>query len=286
MSLIPICRQVKRWQSRGKKVVLATGVFDILHIEHLRFLNKAKDAGDKLIVGIESDQRAQSMKGGIRPLNESKIRLEQLHALKAVDLAFTLPDKFNSQSDWERLMDALKPDAYAVSSGSPYLENKLAICRKFSVRFQVVHGHNPKYSTSTLVNKLMDPNADDYKSRYRAKIVSGYGRGKGMGFPTVNLKIPEHFPYHHGIYAGYIWLKSKRYKGAFHFGPVPTFKQGDVSLEVFLLSRKRDITQKTITFQLVQYLRPIIAFASKNLLLKQIHRDVELVKTVLDTSMS
>jgi cytidyltransferase-like protein len=281
MSLIPIIRQVKSWQSEGRKVVLATGVFDLLHIEHFRFLEKAKNAGDRMIVGVETDQRVQSLKGGMRPINEREIRLEQLEALKVVDLAFALPEKFNSQSDWELFMDSLKPDVYAVSSGSPYLENKLAICRKFGIRFQVVHRHNPKHSSSMLVTRLLHPHDAGSPSRYRARVIPGQGRGKIMGFPTVNLKIPEDFPYHHGIYAGYVWLKGKRYQGAFHFGPIPTFSQRRVSLEVFLLHRKRDIAEKIVTFQLVQYLRPILTFSCQNRLLEQIQRDIELAKIVL-----
>ena len=55
--------------------VLATGVFDVLHIEHIRFLAAAKQQGDRLIVGVESDVRVRAMKGPGRPLHDEQVRL-------------------------------------------------------------------------------------------------------------------------------------------------------------------------------------------------------------------
>jgi cytidyltransferase-like protein len=283
MMLSKIKGQVKSWKSQGKKIVLATGVFDLLHIEHLRFLEKAKAAGDKLVVSIESDRRAKSIKGSARPINSHKIRLEQLNSLRAVDLAFTLPQKFNTQSDWENFMAVLKPDVYAISSHDTYQENKQGICKRLGIDLQVVHQYNPNYSTSLLITKLLDARILGRTLRYLTTIISGHGRGKDLGFPTLNLKKPPRFPYQHGIYAGYVWLGRRRYKGAFHFGPIPVFGQNKVSLEVFLLNRSRDIRRSTIEFQLIQYLRPIKALATPAELSGQIHKDVELVKTVLST---
>jgi len=159
MSLSQVTRQVKSWQSQGQKVVLATGVFDLLHIEHIRFLKKAKAAGDRLIVGIEADARVKSLKGNARPINNRQLRLEQLNALNAVDLAFTLPRRFSAQTDWETFMALVRPDVYAASSHDSYLKNKRAICQKCNVEFRVVHRHNPRYSTSILIARLLRPHA-------------------------------------------------------------------------------------------------------------------------------
>jgi FAD synthase len=172
-------------------------------------------------------------------------------------------------------------DVYAVSSSSSFLENKRSICTKFGIGFRIVHQHNPYISSSLLMANLLNRHIAGPQIRYRTIVVPGHGRGKGMGIPTLNLKAPIRFPYQHGIYAGYVWLKGARYQGAFHYGPVPTFNQSEVSLEVFLLHRRRDIAQRSITFQLVQYLRPIMQFSSKHLLLDQIRRDVALATIVI-----
>jgi D-glycero-beta-D-manno-heptose 1-phosphate adenylyltransferase len=136
------------------RIVLVTGVFDLLHIEHIRFLTKAKALGDKLLVGIESDYRVKEIKGYERPVNNQEVRKEQLEALKPVDEVLFLPDNFNSQSDWESLIARIKPYAYAVSSHSSFLENKRWVCKKYGVRFEVVHKFNPDYSSSKILQKL------------------------------------------------------------------------------------------------------------------------------------
>jgi D-glycero-beta-D-manno-heptose 1-phosphate adenylyltransferase len=149
-----IIQLIKQWQSQGEVVVLATGVFDILHIEHLRFLKKARKAGDRLLVGLESDARVKAIKGHERPLNDQSIRLEQLQTLKAVDDAFLLPQEFNTQAQWEALMSQLQPDVYAVSSHTKHQENKRQICQKFGISFQIVHEYNPDFSSSALIEKI------------------------------------------------------------------------------------------------------------------------------------
>lgn len=148
MNVTQAATQIRRWQHHQQQVVLVTGVFDILHIEHLRFLTKAKEQADYLIVGIETDYRVRQLKGTERPIHPLKIRSEQLRALKSVDTVFSLPKKFNSQSDWESLMQHLHPNIYAVSSHSTFLENKQYICDKFGIKFVIVHNHNPEFSTS------------------------------------------------------------------------------------------------------------------------------------------
>jgi cytidyltransferase-like protein len=281
MTFNSIKRQMKSWKFQNKKTVLATGVFDILHIEHLRFLKKAKAAGDTLVVGVESDRRAASIKGFGRPINSQKIRREQIEALNVVDLSFILPKKFGTQHDWEEFMAALRPDIYAISSNDAYHKNKQRICKTLGIDLKVVHKYNPRYSTSLLAARLLDPHIGKRKCRYSTAVLSGHGRGKKIGIPTLNLIKPRQFPYQHGIYAGYVWLGRERYQGAFHFGPIPVFGQTRVSLEVFLLNCHGDIRRKTVSFQLIQYLRPIKAFSSPKELRSQMNKDIGLAKSIL-----
>lgn len=283
MSLNQVISQVKSWQSQSQKVVLATGVFDLLHIEHIRFLTKAKAAGNKLIVGLESDARVRSIKGHSRPVNSQKIRLEQINALHLVDHAFILPHQFSTQSDWENFMIALKPDLYAVSSHTSYQANKKAICQKLGITFKIVHHHNPHHSTSLLIAKLINPFLTQDHPRFTTPVISGHHRGKDIGYPTLNLKVPPRFPYQHGIYAGLVWLGNQKYQGAFHYGPIPVFHQTKPSLEVYLLNRRQNITRQQIDFQLLHYLRPIKTFPSPQELQAQISQDVQLVQTLLKT---
>ena len=60
------------------KKILVTGVFDLLHQEHINFLTKAKAVGDILVVGLETDTRVKQLKGFNRPINSTKDRLQNL----------------------------------------------------------------------------------------------------------------------------------------------------------------------------------------------------------------
>jgi rfaE bifunctional protein nucleotidyltransferase chain/domain len=148
-------KSLKDWRSAGSTVVLATGVFDILHIEHIRFLKAAKKAGDRLLVGIETDARVKSMKGHHRPVNSQDIRLEQISSLKPVDHSLLLPTQFNTQPDWDRFMAQIRPDVYAVSSHTTYLKNKQRLVEKYGGKLAIVHQFNPAYSTTKFYRHLV-----------------------------------------------------------------------------------------------------------------------------------
>jgi len=135
-------------------IVFATGVFDLLHIEHLNFLLAAKKLGGKLIVGIESDARTRRLKGPNRPIMNQAERKQMLEALDCVDEVIVLPDKFNSDQEYEKILLSAGADIYAVSENSPFMENKKRICRRNGVKLRVVNRYNPEYSTTELINKI------------------------------------------------------------------------------------------------------------------------------------
>lgn len=146
--------------------VFVTGTFDILHVEHVRFLAAAKNQGKgtrvkgqgntetRLVVGIESDARIRRLKGDRRPIMPETDRKEMLEALSMVDEVFVLPEQFDTQDAYEKALHDAQADIYAVSEGSPYFENKKKLCEKAGVKLAVVHEHNPKYSTSKLIEKV------------------------------------------------------------------------------------------------------------------------------------
>ncbi len=135
-------------------IVFATGVFDLLHIEHLNFLLAAKKLGGKLIVGIESDARTRRLKGPNRPIMNQAERKQMLEALECVAKVVVLPDKFNSDQEYEKILLSVRADIYAVSENSPFMENKKRICRRAGVKLKVVNRYNPEYSTTELINKI------------------------------------------------------------------------------------------------------------------------------------
>jgi len=76
----------------GRKIVFTNGVFDILHRGHVDYLNKSKEFGDILIVGINSDRSVKRLKGDGRPINCEEDRAVIIDSLKAVDYAVIFGD--------------------------------------------------------------------------------------------------------------------------------------------------------------------------------------------------
>ena len=100
----------------GQKVVFTNGCFDILHAGHVRYLNAAKELGDVLIVGLNSDESVRRLKGEGRPVNPAEDRAEVLAGLRAVDHVVVF-----GEATAEELVRHLKPDIY-VKGGDYSLE--------------------------------------------------------------------------------------------------------------------------------------------------------------------
>ena len=142
-SIAPICNDLR---SKNYKLVLATGFFDILHAEHINFLQKAKAVGDILIVAVESDERARITKGEGRPIETQQLRCQKVsnHA----DYVITLPSDFDHFEAYDSLMSAVKPQIYAVSSHTSHQRTKNFLVEKYGGHLQVVHEFNPSISTT------------------------------------------------------------------------------------------------------------------------------------------
>jgi rfaE bifunctional protein nucleotidyltransferase chain/domain len=80
-----LAKILARLRSKGKKIVFTNGCFDILHVGHVTYLNKAKKLGDILVVGLNNDMSVRALKGASRPINKERDRAIVLSALNAVD---------------------------------------------------------------------------------------------------------------------------------------------------------------------------------------------------------
>jgi D-glycero-beta-D-manno-heptose 1-phosphate adenylyltransferase len=104
---------VERLRSAGRTIVFTNGVFDLLHVGHLRYLQQARALGDALIVGLNSDRSVRANKGPSRPVTPEAERAELLEALACVDgvvlfdhetphdlIAALQPDVLVKGADW------------------------------------------------------------------------------------------------------------------------------------------------------------------------------------------
>lgn len=110
--------------------------------------------------------------------------------------------------------------------------------------------------------------------------IPGKGRGKGLGFPTLNLRIPADLSMEHGIYAARVRAQGRAYAAALHYGPVPVFGEDAPSLEVHLLDTVLEQAPDEIEIQVIRYLRPVLSFETPAALSAQIADDVRRTREV------
>ena len=113
-----IIKIVREGQKEGKTFVTTNGCFDILHVGHVRYLQKTKEKADYSIVMLNSDKSVRSIKGPTRPINNENDRAEILCALDCVDFVIL----FDEDSP-QNLIAEIKPDVH--TKGADYTVDTL-----------------------------------------------------------------------------------------------------------------------------------------------------------------
>ena len=111
VSLPDVAKFVSTLKADGQKIVFTNGCFDVLHYGHVCYLSKAKDLGDKLIVGLNSDASVRRLKGETRPINGQKERATLLAAFSFIDAIVVF-----DEDTPENLIKKVKPD-FLVKGG-------------------------------------------------------------------------------------------------------------------------------------------------------------------------
>ena len=150
VTLNRLIRIVKKLKKQGKKIVTTNGVFDILHLGHVKYLEQAKKLGDVLIVGVNTDASVKLNKGNKRPINDEKVRIGVLAGLESVDYVFLFNEK-----DPKKWLLKIKPNIH-VKAGD-YKMNQI-------IEKDVVEKNGGKiiiakvlkgYSTTGLIDKIL-----------------------------------------------------------------------------------------------------------------------------------
>jgi len=137
------------WRQEGKKIVFTNGCFDIVHLGHIQFLQEAKNLGDILIVGLNSDSSVNKIKGKGRPILDQNSRSEILAAFEFVDGVII----FDQDTPF-RLIEQLVPDV--LVKGSDYLAENIVGSEIVLnsggevITIDLVEG----YSTSNIIEKV------------------------------------------------------------------------------------------------------------------------------------
>lgn len=140
---------IQQWKADGQQVVFTNGCFDILHLGHLDYLEKSRQQGDRLVIGLNTDDSVSRLKGAGRPINPEHARARMLAALEFVDLVIAF-----SEDTPRRLIEQVKPDI--LVKGKDYsIENIVG------ADFVLANGGEVKtidliegFSTTDLINKI------------------------------------------------------------------------------------------------------------------------------------
>ncbi len=136
-------------KARGKRIVLANGCFDLLHVGHLRHLRAARALGEVLIVAVNDDASARALKGPGRPLTPEDERMELLSGLECVDYIILFGER-----DVRSILFALKPHVHA--KGTDYSEEtvpELEAVRSYGGEVAITG--DPKAHSSSRMAKLI-----------------------------------------------------------------------------------------------------------------------------------
>lgn len=144
-----LVRHVHRARATGARIVLANGCFDVLHVGHVRYLAGARQLGDILIVGINSDEQVAIQKGPGRPVLPAIERAEIVAALESVTYV-TIFD----EPTVEQLLLALKPDVHA--KGTDYTTDTVPerdVVRSYGGQVAIV-GDPKDHSTTEIIARI------------------------------------------------------------------------------------------------------------------------------------
>ena len=141
--------QASQWRADGQQIVFTNGCFDIIHLGHIDYLEKARALGNRLILGLNTDVSVSCIKGPLRPVVNEYARARLMAALAFVDVV-TL---FGEETPIA-LIEALQPDV--LVKGNDYTVQTIV-----GADFVLAHGGRvetialvPGYSTSTLIERI------------------------------------------------------------------------------------------------------------------------------------
>jgi D-beta-D-heptose 7-phosphate kinase/D-beta-D-heptose 1-phosphate adenosyltransferase len=155
------------YRRRGRRIVLTSGCFDLLHRGHITYLREARTLGDVLVVGVNSDESIRRLKGPERPINSLEDRVQVLAALNCVDHVVVFDDDTP-----HRLVQAVRPDVFV--KGGDYTRDRLpeaALVEQLGGRVEILPLVRERSTTSII-------------KRIRGIPVATNGRAASIGVTT------------------------------------------------------------------------------------------------------
>lgn len=142
-------QQIEQWQSEGKKIVFTNGCFDIVHLGHIDYLEKARNLGDKLVLGLNTDASVSRLKGESRPVINEYARSRMMATMSFIDAVILFDEPTPKE-----LIETLCPNI--LVKGDDYSVENIV-----GADFVIANGGEVKtislvkgYSTSAIIQKI------------------------------------------------------------------------------------------------------------------------------------
>ena len=147
-------------KEKGKKIVFTAGSWDLVHVGQLRYLERSRELGDILVVGVSSNEAIRTVKGPNKPVLDEKIRAEMLTFLRSVDFVTILPEPSCNPS-----LGLLKPDIY-VTVKEDWTENykesrEYKTVTKYGGEVVVVDRQSTTISTTKIIQRAIGGHLGD-----------------------------------------------------------------------------------------------------------------------------
>jgi D-glycero-beta-D-manno-heptose 1-phosphate adenylyltransferase len=133
-SLDEMERKVEHLKGLGYRIVLTSGSFDLIHLGHVKYLARAKEQGDLLVVGVDSDAKIRRRKGDDRPMVPQEERLEMLAYQRPVDLIFL---KEEEHERWG-LIRAVRPHVLVLTEDHSYSDEQQQALLEYCEAIEVI----------------------------------------------------------------------------------------------------------------------------------------------------
>lgn len=277
--------------------LLVLGCFDALHIGHDKLLKEAKlqakinglDLGVMMFTEGKGDKQIYSFEERVSLLEKYNVKFvlkidftEEFKKTKPLDFIANLEDKLNVKA----YMSGKDFRFGEKASGKSSTLKKYAEDEENGVWYtpvkDVTYGDKKEKVSTTWIKELIENGRVKKVSKMLGRrfavtgeVVKGEGRGKSLGYPTLNINYPEYkVQLKHGVYGVECNLDGEIYKGVAHYGDKPTFENENVQLEVYLDGYSGDLYGKTVTVEFLRFIREVHKFDSDEELKAQLADDV------------
>ena len=301
---------------RGHKLVVVLGTFDGVHRGHQRVISEAvkyarKNSYEVAVVTL--DPHPQLVVAPHRGMRLLTLVAEKAHRMQALGVDYLVLQRYDQklrslsaeQYVKKYLVDIFKAKAVFVGYDHAFGKNRKGHVKDLK-KMGEKHGFTVKVvlpvlsrffpiKSSLIRSEIAGGNFNwavdllGHPYLISGLVRKGEGRGRTLGFPTLNLKVPkEKLIPAHGIFAGWVRVADKRLPAAIYIGSRPTFPEKNVTIEAHLISpagaketARNVLNGKKVTYELVRRIRPDRQFADVEELKRAIAQDISECRRIL-----